>query len=192
MRRATIAIYFLVVSALALVGAGQARAGWETDAAVDSTAREEAAGKAVWERLQAKQTSCSELGVGDYENLGEYFMGLMLGDTKSHEAMNRSMALMMGEEGEEQMHVAMGKRLSACDPTAAYAPWGRSYVPNMMGMMGAGMMYGAGSWGSPYGMMGFGTTSAFWTGWITQLLMWTVLVLAVIALASWLKKQGRK
>src|SRR3989344_9502546 len=72
------------------------------------TAREEAEGKIVWEKLQAKQIQCSDLSDDEFGVLGEYFMGQMMGD--SHEAMNNMMIQMMGEEGEEQMHVVMGKR----------------------------------------------------------------------------------
>src|SRR3989344_6461094 len=53
------------------------------------TAEEEAEGKAVWEKLQAKQISCADLADEDFEALGEYFMGVMLGD--AHAAMNEMM-----------------------------------------------------------------------------------------------------
>src|SRR3989338_9884099 len=70
------------------------------------TAREEAEGKAVWEKLQTKELTCTDLSNDDFEVLGEYFMGQMMGT--SHEAMNTMMIQMMGEESEEQIHIAMG------------------------------------------------------------------------------------
>src|SRR3989338_10043403 len=58
------------------------------------TAIEEAEGKTVWEKLQAKQTTCADLSDDNFETLGEYFMGQMLGT--SHEAMNNMMIQMLG------------------------------------------------------------------------------------------------
>jgi hypothetical protein len=77
----------------------------------EHTAREEAEGKVIWEKLRTKEINCQDLSSGDFGALGEYFMGLMVGE--QHEAMNNMMIRMMGKEGEEEMHVAMGKRLSA-------------------------------------------------------------------------------
>jgi len=78
------------------------------------TAREEAKGKEVWKKLQAKQLECKNLTNDNYAVLGEYFMGQSIGDTSRHIAMNEMMKKMMGEQGEEQMHIVMGKRLSGC------------------------------------------------------------------------------
>src|SRR3990167_1814520 len=80
------------------------------------TTREELEGKEVWEKLQAKQLECKKLTDEQYGSLGEHFMGQSVGNTQRHALMNRMMTNMMGEEGEEQMHIAMGKRLSGCDP----------------------------------------------------------------------------
>ena len=41
------------------------------------TAREEAEGKAVWEKLQAKELTCKDLSDDNFGTLGEYFMGQM-------------------------------------------------------------------------------------------------------------------
>src|SRR3989344_6514115 len=84
----------------------------------DHTAREETEGKVIWEKLQSKQLECKNLTDENYEVLGEYFMGQSIGDTQRHALMNQMMTNMMGEEGEEQMHVTMGKRLSGCEPNA--------------------------------------------------------------------------
>ena len=134
-----------------------------TQSAVSSdghTAREEAEGKAIWEKLQAKQLECKNLTDDNYASLGEYFMGQMVGS--SHEAMNTMMENMMGEEGEKQIHIAMGKRNSGCDT---------SFIP----MMGSGFGNMMGGWG------GFGIF-----GWITMLVFWLLLILGVVALIRYL------
>lgn len=127
------------------------------------TAREEAEGKEIWEKLQAKEVTCETLKDGDFGALGEYFMGQMVGD--SHEAMNTMMERMMGKEGEEQMHVVMGKRLSGCGYNAQ--------VLQMMGYGGWNNMMG--------GWNGFG-----FLGWLPLLLFWILIIFGVVALARYL------
>lgn len=61
-------------------------------------------------------------------------MGQMLGS--SHESMNTMMGRMMGQEGEEQMHVVMGKRLSGCQSDTQIPQGGVGFMP-MMWMMGS-------------------------------------------------------
>lgn len=143
------------------------------------TAREEAEGKIVWQQLEAEEITCAELTDDEFGVLGEYYMGLMLGDT--HESMNEMMISMMGEDGEEQMHVVMGKRLSGCDPTAAtetsYGGW--------MSMMSSGMMTNNYSTNS---MMNFGFMSG---GWFFMVLFWVLIVVGIVALVKWLIQQGR-
>src|SRR3989338_7421158 len=85
---------------------------------VEHTAREEQEGKELWNKLQAKEIACENLGDEQYGVLGEYFMGTMAGD--SHAAMNAMMIQAHGEDGEEQIHIVMGKRLSGCDTSAAF------------------------------------------------------------------------
>lgn len=82
----------------------------------DHTAREEAEGRELWGKMQAKEVNCENLSDENFGALGEYFMGQMAG--KQHEAMNNMMTQMIGEEGEEQMHIVMGKRMSGCEPLA--------------------------------------------------------------------------
>src|SRR3990172_7158286 len=118
----------------------------------EHTAREEAEGKAVWEKLQAKQTTCSDLSEENFGALGEYFMGQMMG--AFHEAMNNMMIQMMGKEGEEQMHTVMGKRLSGCNTSAVFPAQGAGFMP----MMNMFVPYGTA--GSRKGMMGGGSASA--------------------------------
>ena len=151
----------------------------------DHTAREEAEGKATWEKLQAKQTACTDLSDEDFGALGEYFMGQMMGS--SHSAMNQMMVNMMGEEGEEQIHIVMGKRLSGCDTSVAFPSQGVGFMPMMQMMMGG--------WSSPFrfnptnnSMMNFGYGFGFF-GWLFMLLWWVLIIVAVIALVKWLANQ---
>jgi len=148
----------------------------------DHTAREEVEGKEIWEKLQAKQLECKNLTDEQYGSLGEYFMGQSIGDTQRHALMNQMMTSMMGEEGEEQMHVAMGKRVSGCEPNAQVPSNRVSFMP-MMWMMGGGgnPMMGTG-WGNMMGgWNGFGIL-----GWIPMLLFWVLLILGVVALFRYL------
>ena len=155
------------------------------------TAREEAEGKAVWEKLQAKELTCEDLTDNHFGTLGEYFMGQMAGD--AHEAMNNMMIRMMGEKGEEQTHVVMGKRLSGCDTSVAL-PSGAGFMP-MMNMMMGGLSNGQ-EWSSPFGlnnqgnnsMMNFGFASF---GWIFMVLWWFLIIAGIIALIKWLTAQSR-
>ncbi|MEK7493865.1 MAG: ATP-binding protein [Patescibacteria group bacterium] len=103
-----------------------------TGAQDDHTASEEAKGKIVWEKLRSNETNCTQLADGDFEVLGEYFMGQMTGT--SHEAMNTAVEQMKGKEGEEQMHSALGKRLSGCDPLAAFPPQNVSFMQAILNM----------------------------------------------------------
>src|SRR3989344_2109102 len=152
----------------------------------DHTAREEAEGKEIWQQLQDKQLTCDTLLDEQYAALGEYFMGQMMGD--SHAAMNQMMVSMMGEEGEEQMHVVMGKRLSGCDTSAAYPVSGVGFMPMMNMMMGAGV-----------NMMNWGSTTPFGGGWgmpffsggLFMLLWWVVIIVGIVLLVKWLMKQGK-
>src|SRR3989338_9316053 len=113
----------------------------------DHTAREEVEGKEIWEKLQAKQLECKNLTDEQYGSLGEYFMGQSIGDTEKHAAMNKMMISMMGEAGEEQMHIVMGKRLSGCDTSAQIPQSGVGFMPMMWMMEGGGNpMMGYGGW----------------------------------------------
>jgi len=125
----------------------------------DHTAREEAEGKEVWEKLQEKQLACKDLTNDNYAVLGEYFMGQSIGNTQRHAVMNQMMTNMVGGKGEEQMHIVVGKRLSGCQSDAQIPQSGVGFMP----------------------MMGFGIL-----GWLPMLLFWIVLILGVVALFRYL------
>ena len=149
-----------------------------------STQQDEAAGKAIWDKLQNKQVACKDLKDNDFDVLGDFFMGSMMGS--SHAYMNQLMTQRLGENREKQMHIVMGKRLSGCDTNATF-PQGSGYF---MPMMGWGGMMG-GNWNQPWGgsgkgMMGFGNwNNMMGNGWgilsgVTWVLIVIFLVLGII------------
>ena len=107
----------------------------------DHTKKEEAEGKEIWEKLQAKTIECKDLSEDDFGALGEYFMWTKLGE--AHPAMNQMMIKMMGEEGEEKAHIVLGKRMSGCE-TGAVIPKEISGLMPMMQMF-APLFGGGGS-----------------------------------------------
>src|SRR3989338_5609209 len=101
------------------------------------TAKDEAAGQAVWDKLLAKRVTCQALKEADFDVLGDYFMGQMMGGF--HAAMDQTMATRLGDAGEMQMHIALGKRLSGCDTSAVYPAGFQGFSP-MMGSGGDGAL----------------------------------------------------
>src|SRR3989344_1082327 len=175
-----------VANAQMMGGFSNSSAEW--DAIVEHTRREEQEGKEVWNKLQARELACENLSAEQFGVLGEYFMGQMAGD--SHAAMNAMMIQTRGEEGEEQIHIVMGKRLSGCDTSAAF-PAGSGGWMSMMNMMWGG-------WSSPFdsnnltnNMMnfGFGPFGSF--GWIFMILWWGLIIAGIVALIKWLTGQSR-
>jgi len=159
-------------------------------AAIQSQQQEAKEGKNLLDGLNNRTVACSQLNDSDFEKIGEYFMGQSIGDTLRHIAMNEMMKRMMSEQGEEQMHIAMGKRLSGCDTSAAFPSQGIGFMPMMQMMMGG--------WSSPFGlnqannsMMNFGYSPFGWFGWIFMILFWVFIVVGIIALIRWLIAQTR-
>src|SRR3989338_1242413 len=85
-------------------------------------------------------------------------MSQSIGDTSKHIAMNEMMKRMMGEQGEEQMHTVMGKRMSSCEPNAPI-PQNRMGMMSMMNMMGGGMR---GYYPASYSYSNYGYWNIFW------------------------------
>lgn len=176
-------LFSVSVSAQGMMGNGMMGGNGDVTTESDGhTAREEAEGKIVWEKLQTEELSCEDLSDDDFGALGEYFMGQMAGN--QHEAMNNMMIQMMGEEGEEQMHVALGKRMSGCEPDA---PVPQNIADDGMMQMMMQMMMGGnnsmlGNWSqNPMAWGGLGS-------WIVSLL-WIVWLVVGILAAVWLWKQ---
>lgn len=140
--------------------------------------QEELMGKKLLDDLSNKTVTCSQLKDADFEKIGEYFMGKMIGS--SHEAMNTMMVRMMGKEGEEQMHIAMGKRMSNCEPDALMP----QNMPALSGVEGMNMMMG-----------NFGTNPMSWLGWgfgwVFMLLFWILIIAGIVALIKWIINQPK-
>jgi putative membrane protein len=169
---------------------GFSNSGVNWDEVAEHTLREEKEGKEIWDKFQAKEIACADLNDGQFGVLGEYFMGQMAGN--SHTAMNVMLIQRLGEDGEEQMHIAMGKRLSGCDTSATY-PQGFNFMPMMGGWSsstGTGfnqnnnnsMMWGFGN--NPMGW-GFG-----WFGGIFMLVFWILIIAGIVLLIKWLVSQS--
>lgn len=142
----------------------------------DHTAIEVAEGKVVFEQMQSKEKTCTDLSDEQFASLGEYYMDQMAGT--SHQAMNTMMEQMISKDGEEQMHVAMGKRLSGCDTSAAFPSQSIGFMPMMGGvnMIGGNMMN--------FGFMSF--------GWVFMILWWVLIIVGIVILVKWFASQGRQ
>src|SRR3990167_9644990 len=115
---ARLAMFMVLVSVPSAALAQDARDGTEAQlgsvrpfTVVDDehTAREEAEGQEIWTAFRTGSRACASFSDAEYAALGEFFMGQMVGS--AHAAMNVMMVRMMGEDGEEAMHVIMGKRM---------------------------------------------------------------------------------
>lgn len=146
------------------------------NSAIQAQQQEEQEGKQLLDDLKNGKTTCQRLTDDNFEKIGEYFMGQAIGNTSQHISMNNMMKSMMGEQGEEQMHIAWGKRGSGCDNSAQFSPM----MGGVISMMGYGGMMNGSGW-----MMGFGVL-----GLIIQLLVIVVLVLLVVYL--WKQIQRKK
>lgn len=126
-----------------------------SSAANASVAGDERAGAAILAAVEAGKQDCSSLSTADFERVGDYVMGRMLGSASAHESADRVMSEMMGERLEQSAHVVMGRRFTRCGGTdddpgfnGMMGMMGGLYAGGSGGMMGGG--YGAG----PGGMMG--------------------------------------
>jgi len=152
----------------------------------DHTIKEEAEGKELWSKLQAKEVVCADLNDEQYGILGEYFMGTMAG--KSHAAMNAMMIQMHGEDGEEQIHIAMGKRLSGCDTLAAFPAESLSWMPMMNMMWGKGLSPFNNNLTNNMMNFGFGVMGGF--GWVFMIFWWVLIIAGIVYFVKWLIRQS--
>ncbi len=133
------------------------------------------------------EVDCSKVTDDQFDKLGDAYMGVMLPNQQQHEAMDN----MMGGEGSaslKQAHINMGRSYLGCWSNYNSGP---VYMPTMGGF---GMMGGNGSYGNyyaPNGMMGWsGMMGGYYGGfgWVTMILVWTLLVLGITAAVKWLRK----
>ncbi len=156
-------------------------------AAIQSQQQEEQEGKQFLDNLNSKTVLCSQLKDADFEKIGEYFMGQMSG--QSHAAMNAMMIQVHGEDGEEQIHIVMGKRLSGCDTLAAFPAISGGWMP-MMNMMWGGWSSPFSSNNSTNNMMNFGFGPFGGFGWIFMILWWVLIIAGIVAIIKWLTSQS--
>lgn len=79
--------------------------------------QEVAQGGMLYQKIQAKEMSCADLRDADFELMGEYFMEQNM-PMADHDMMNDRLKAMMGDEGEEMVHMNIGKHGSKCDTAA--------------------------------------------------------------------------
>lgn len=181
---ATVFIFYSGTAYAQMMG-GFSNSGADWDEVAEHTLREEKEGQEIWGRFQNREIACADINDEQFGVLGEYFMGTMAGDY--HTAMNVMMIQRLGEEGEEQMHITMGKRMSGCDTSSQY-PQGFNFMPMM------------GGWSSPSGfnnntnnsmMWGFNNPMGFgWFGGIFMLLFWILIIAGIVVLIKWLVSQS--
>lgn len=119
-----------------------------------SVADEQRQGAALEQALHSGERGYDSLSNQEFELLGEYWMGRMLGSTRTHAAMNARMRQMMGAAGEERMHALMGQRAAARCAAADGGSAG-AYDECGWGAMIDGHYgdYGDYDWGPMMGMM---------------------------------------
>lgn len=165
----------------------------------DSTdvTKEISQGKELWNKLQSKETACQNLSDDNFEVMGEYLMDQMMGN--SHQAMNIMMEKMMGNEGKEQMHLIMAKRMTGCDPNVELSSQQMGFMSTMMpmaqmmgGMMGSASGINTAGWWNGMGtMMGTGLASFMWLGILFSILFWVLIIAAIVALIKWIFGLGK-
>ncbi len=172
-----VAVGSLVATANAQMmgGFSNSSANWEK--IVAHTAEEEKEGKEIWDKLQTKQVECVNLSDDEFGVLGEYFMGQRTGT--SHAAMNAMLIQRHGEEGEEQIHIALGKEFSGCDISADVTNISGGWMPMMMGGWSSPTQFNQQSNNS---MMGYGFPLFGGFGWIFMVLFWGLVIWGVVAL----------
>lgn len=186
MKKIIALLTLLIMLPTGLVSAQSMMMGKGATTTDDHTAKEEALGKAVWDKINKGTIACGALSDDQFALLGEYFMGQMMGD--SHVFMNERITQMIGADGEENVHITLGKRLSNCDKNAAFPAGTESFV---MPMMGGSFDTWAGiddssPWGSANnyrhmygGYHDFGMGA--W-GWLGEALWWVLVIAGIIFL----------
>lgn len=166
-----------------------------TSGAMDA---EEAAGQALAKKLQNKTTDCSALSQSDYQSLGEYYMGLMMGS--GHDVMDNYIVSRYGQTYDDQMHIAMGERFSGCNVDVSFPAGITGFNPmmggfGMMGYLGNGSENYGFQNGQGYSMMNFDSPfrsySFGWIGILLTIILWLLAIVGAIAIIKWLAGRTR-
>ena len=124
--------------------------------------------------------SCSKVTDVQFEKLGDAVMGSGISEQQHAQMEN-----MMGGEGSvtlNQAHLTMGRSYLGC--------WSNyNSGPVSISMMNSGFSdrYSE-SANRPWGMMGDFHGNYFWLGSVIMILFWGLLILSIVALVKWLKK----
>jgi putative membrane protein len=163
--------------------------------AAPATASEASAqreGQRLLRSVEDGNRSCSDLSNSDFEAIGEYVMGRMVGTAAAHEQMDELMRTMMGASSEEQMHVFMGRRFTDCGGSTI--PGGFGGMMGMMGMIGGGFQQGADGrgFGSMMGSSRVDDSSDGWSGAaiVMTVFMGLLVAGAAVALLLWRPWRG--
>jgi hypothetical protein len=175
-------------------------------------------GAQIISEVEAGKLKATSLDETQYERVGQYLMGRVLGSEQRYEAMDSVMDRMMGQSVSDQMYLYMGERYlgKSASPNGSYGPY-YGWMANMMSRYGghyAGTMSGymmgayrslAGSGAAPYGgmmggaypgMMGYHPTSTasgsggMATGAIVALAVLGALLLGGLAFFAWPRMRG--
>jgi len=152
-----------------------------------ASATTERQGAELLQRVEAGKQTCQRLSPDQFDAIGEYVMGRMVGSPARHKAMDQQIRSRSGASGEAQAHNFMGRRFAGCATGNTPVAFGA-----MMGMMG--MYSGANGGGMPNGNDGangfgpgmMGRSSSRNDGWsATNTVLAILLAAALVALAAW-------
>jgi uncharacterized membrane protein len=142
-------------------------------------------GKEIVEKFYRGEIKCQNLNDEDFHSVGEYIMEQMVGGS-DHLTMNKIIEQMHGREGEELMHINMGKRFLGCNEG------GKMSMMGGMPMMG---YWGFWNWrGWNFLAPIFGIVGALWLLVILSfpILVLILLILGIIYLIKKLKSEIKK
>jgi uncharacterized membrane protein len=143
-------------------------------------------GKEIVEKFYRGEVKCQDLTNEDFHSVGEYFMEQMVGGS-DHITMNKMIEQMHGKQGEELMHINMGKRFLGCD--------GGGKTSMMVGGMPMMGYWGFWNWrGWNFLALIFGIVGILWLLVILSfpILVLILLILGIIYLIKKLKSEIRK
>lgn len=189
-RRPVRPLALTIAAILALLGFAAAPA--------SASAGMEQEGARLLQNVQAGGQKCQQLSRNQFEAIGEYVMGRMVGSPARHEAMDQRIRAGSGASGEAEAHVFLGRRFSGCETGAAPAAFG-----SLMGMMGGYSGVGGGTIGEGYDgygpMGGYGPgMGGYWaradddwsTGATVALILLAAMAAALVALAATRRRRG--
>ncbi|GIW67051.1 MAG: hypothetical protein KatS3mg096_571 [Candidatus Parcubacteria bacterium] len=118
-------------------------------------------GRELVEKFSRGEIKCQNLTNEDFHSVGEYVMEQMVGGS-DHLTMNKMIEQMHGKEGEELMHINMGKRFLGCDVLTSSNSTrtnANNFFMMPMHMWGSNFPMFSPYWMNPSSGMGY------WQGW---------------------------